>query len=80
MNPAEKKLLQASALEILKKGRYFENVTPQKATSRLNHLQEEPSVMDSIAKSFVQKRETLLKQTVRIRPEQQRRNVAAPGR
>ena len=77
MNPAERQLLQASALETLKKGKIFDNVTPQKATMRLNHLQEDPTMMESAVKSFNQKREAMQKQEIankqimRIRPKQQ---------
>ena len=75
MNPAQRELLKASVLETLKNGKYFDNVTPQKATMRLNHLQENPAVMDTMVKNFTQKREALKKQVIKIQPKQQKVNA-----
>ena len=71
MNPAERQLLQMSVMETLKKENYFNDVTPQKATMRINHLQEDKTMMESMVKNFNRKREEMLKQTVRIQPKQQ---------
>ena len=78
MNPVEKRLLQMNALEFLKNGKYFDHVSPEKAVLRIDHLQTDPAVKESIVKNFALKRENLQKLNIRIQPKQQRRNIAAP--
>ena len=78
MNPAERQLLQMSVMETLKKGKFFDNATPQEATIRLNHLQENKAVMESMVKNFTQKREAMQKQVIRIQPKQQKKAIAGP--
>ena len=79
MNPVEKRLLQMNALEFLKKGKYFDHVSPEKAVLRIDHLQTDPAVKESIVKNFALKRENLQKLKISIQPKQQRRNIAAPA-
>ena len=78
MNPAERRLLQMSVMETLKKGKFFDNASPQEATIKLNHLQENKAVMESMVKNFTQKREAMQKQVIRIQPKQQKKAIAGP--
>lgn len=59
MNPAERKLLKTSILEVIKGDKLFENVSPQKATVRINNLLADQKMSDKILRNYQAKKDAL---------------------